>query len=81
LPQFPEIYADIARPDVVDVKALDAEGKPLPFDAAGCWHARCSTRRSPPWDPVHRSMTRKVKEQLRPELEAIQAEAKAILRK
>jgi peptide deformylase len=32
---FPEIYADITRPDVVDVKALDREGKPLEFRCGG----------------------------------------------
>jgi len=28
---FPEIYADITRPDMVDVKALNLEGKPIEF--------------------------------------------------
>src|SRR5947208_9608022 len=32
---FPEIFADITRPDVVDVKALDAEGKPIEFRCGG----------------------------------------------
>jgi len=32
---FPEIYADITRPDVVDVKALSLEGKPLEFRCGG----------------------------------------------
>ena len=32
---FPEIYADITRPDVVDVKALDREGKPFEFRCGG----------------------------------------------
>src|SRR5882724_9090180 len=32
---FPEIFAEIERPDMVDVTALDAEGKPLQFRCAG----------------------------------------------
>src|SRR5664279_4823002 len=32
---FPEIYADITRPEVVDVKALSLEGKPLEFRCGG----------------------------------------------
>jgi peptide deformylase len=31
----PEIYADITRPDVVDVKALNLEGKPVEFRCGG----------------------------------------------
>jgi peptide deformylase len=32
---FPEIYADIARPEFVEVKALDAKGNPIAFRAGG----------------------------------------------
>ena len=32
---FPEIYADITRPEKVDVKALDANGNPISFRAGG----------------------------------------------
>lgn len=32
---FPEIFADITRPEKVDVKALDAHGHPLAFRAGG----------------------------------------------
>src|SRR5579864_6846324 len=32
---FPEIFAEITRPDVVDVKALDAEGQSLEFRCGG----------------------------------------------
>src|SRR5689334_22555047 len=32
---FPEIFAEISRPDVVDVKALDKEGKPIEFRCGG----------------------------------------------
>src|SRR5438046_2687837 len=32
---FPEIYADISRPEAVEVKALNGEGKPIHFVAGG----------------------------------------------
>jgi peptide deformylase len=32
---FPEIYADVARPEFVDVKALNEKGKPVEFRAGG----------------------------------------------
>src|SRR3954468_8534147 len=32
---FPEIFAEITRPDVVDVKAMDKEGKPIEFRCGG----------------------------------------------
>ena len=32
---FPEIYADITRPEAVEVKALNAEGRPIHFVAGG----------------------------------------------
>ena len=32
---FPEIYADITRPEDVDVKALNEEGKPIEFRCGG----------------------------------------------
>src|SRR5690349_18645481 len=32
---FPEIFAEITRPETVDVRALDAEGKPLSFRCGG----------------------------------------------
>jgi peptide deformylase len=32
---FPEIYADITRPESVDVSALDQNGKPIQFRAGG----------------------------------------------
>ena len=32
---FPEIFADITRPEKVDVKALDAKGEPISFRAGG----------------------------------------------
>jgi peptide deformylase len=32
---FPEIFADITRPDTVDVKALNEKGKPIEFRCGG----------------------------------------------
>jgi peptide deformylase len=32
---FPEIYADISRPETVEVKALDQNGEPLHFSCGG----------------------------------------------
>jgi peptide deformylase len=32
---FPEIFAEITRPETVDVKALDAKGKPIAFRCGG----------------------------------------------
>ncbi|HEX4350179.1 MAG TPA: peptide deformylase, partial [Verrucomicrobiae bacterium] len=32
---FPEIFGDISRPGVVDVKALDGKGKPIAFRCGG----------------------------------------------
>ena len=51
---FPEIYADITRPDVVDVKALNLEGKPIEFRCGGLL-ARVVQHetRPPPRHPVH----------------------------
>ena len=77
---FPEIYADITRPDVVDVKALDLEGKPVEFRCGGLL-ARVVQHEL---DHLHGilfidRMDRKTKEELRPELEDLMAETKAAL--
>ena len=77
---FPEIFAEITRPDVVDVKALDAQGAPLAFRCGGLL-ARAAQHET---DHLHGilfidRMDRKTKEELRPELEDLQAETKAKL--
>jgi peptide deformylase len=79
---FPEIFAEITRPDVVDVKALDQEGKPIEFRCGGLL-ARVVQHEN---DHLHGilfidRMDRDTKEQLRPELELLQAETKAMLKK
>jgi peptide deformylase len=77
---FPEIYADITRPEAVDVKALDLEGKPVEFRCGGLL-ARVVQHEL---DHLHGilfidRMDKKTKEELRPELETLMAETKAAL--
>ena len=79
---FPEIYADITRPDVVDVKALNQHGQTIEFRCTGLL-ARVVQHET---DHLHGilfidRMDRATKEQLRPELEELQAETKAMLKK
>ena len=69
---FPEVFADIERPDVVDVKALDAEGKPIHFRCGGLL-ARAAQHET---DHLHGilfidRMDKRTKEELRPELERL----------
>jgi peptide deformylase len=78
---FPEIFAEITRPDVIDVQALDADGNPLKFRCAGLL-ARAIQHEV---DHLHGilfidRMDKKTKEQLRPDLERLQAETKASLK-
>lgn len=77
---FPEIFADIVRPDVVDVRALDREGKPLEFRCGGLL-ARAVQHET---DHLHGilfidRMDKKSKEELRDELDALQAATKEAL--
>jgi peptide deformylase len=79
---FPEIFAEITRPDVVDVKALDAEGQPIEFRCGGLL-ARAIQHET---DHLHGilfidRMDKKTKEELRPELDMLQAETKAALKR
>jgi peptide deformylase len=78
---FPEVFADISRPESVDVKALDGEGKPLEFRCGGLL-ARAVQHET---DHLHGilfidRMDKKTKEELRPELDLLQAETKALLK-
>jgi peptide deformylase len=77
---FPEIYADITRPDVVDVKALDLEGKPVEFRCGGLL-ARVVQHELDHLNGILfiDRMDKKTKEELRPELETLMAETKAAL--
>ena len=78
---FPELFAEITRPDIVDVKALDAEGKPLQFRCGGLL-SRAAQHET---DHLHGilfidRMDKKTKEELRPDLEVLQTETKAKLK-
>src|ERR1041385_4587252 len=77
---FPEVFADITRPQFVDVKALDGKGKPIEFRAGGLLSRAIQHE----WDHLHGllfidRMEKKTKEELKPDLEALQAETKAEL--
>ena len=77
---FPEVYAEITRPGVVDVKARNESGKPIEFRCGGLL-ARVVQHEI---DHLHGilfidRMDRKIKEDLRLELDALQAETKASL--
>jgi len=78
---FPEIFADITRPDVVDIKALNQEGETVEFRCGGLL-ARAAQHET---DHLHGilfidRMDKKTKEELRPDLEDLQAETKARLK-
>ena len=77
---FPEIFADITRPESVDVTALNKHGKPVQFRCGGLL-ARAVQHET---DHLHGilfidRMDKKTKEELRPELDYLQAETKAAL--
>jgi peptide deformylase len=79
---FPEIFAEVPRPDVIDVQALDKEGKPLEFRCGGLL-ARAIQHET---DHLHGilfidRMDREVKEELRPELELLQAETRGLIKR
>jgi peptide deformylase len=78
---FPEIYADITRSDVVDVRALDEHGRPVAFRCGGL------LSRAVQHEVDHLKgilfidrMDRSVKEELRPDLELLQVEAREEMR-
>jgi peptide deformylase len=77
---FPAIFADITRPETVDVTALNEKGKQIQFRCGGLL-ARAVQHEK---DHLHGilfidRMEKKTKEELRPELEILQAETKAEL--
>jgi len=79
---FPEIYADISRPDVVDIKAMNEHGKVVSFRCGGLLSraAQHETDHLKGILFVDR-MNRQAKDELRGELEVLQAEAKEELKK
>ena len=77
---FPEIYAEITRPGSVDVKALNGKGKPVELRCSGLL-ARAIQHEVDHLNGILfiDRMSRKTKEELRPELEALQSKTKAEL--
>jgi peptide deformylase len=78
---FPELYADITRPDVVGVKALNQECKPIEFRCGGLL-ARAIQHEHDHLQGILfiDRMTKERKEELRPQLEELQAATKAALK-
>jgi peptide deformylase len=79
---FPEIFAEISRPESVDVKALNEKGKPIEFRAGGLL-ARAVQHETDHLNGILfiDRMERKQKEEFRDELDALQAATKAELKK
>ena len=79
---FPEIFADITRPETVDVRALDATGKPISFRCGGL------LARAVQHETDHLNgllfidrMDKKTKAELQPELDDLQAVTRAAAKK
>jgi peptide deformylase len=79
---FPEIFAEITRPETVDVAALDAKGKPITFRCGGL------LARAVQHETDHLNgllfidrMDKKTKAELQPELDELQAATKKALAK
>jgi peptide deformylase len=79
---FPEIFAEISRPESVDVKALNEKGKVIEFRAGGLL-ARAVQHETDHLNGILfiDRMERKQKEEFRDELDALQAATKAELKK
>ena len=77
---FPEIFAEITRPESVDVKALNQKGKPVEFRCGGLL-ARAIQHEVDHLNGILfiDRMSRKTKEELRLELDELQAKTKAEL--
>jgi len=77
---FPEVFAEISRPQFVDVKATNEKGKSIEFRAGGLLGRAIQHE----WDHLHGilfidRMEKKTKEELKPDLDDLQAETKAEL--
>jgi peptide deformylase len=79
---FPEIFEDIARPQSVEVTALDEKGRGVHFKAGGLL-ARAIQHEVDHLNGILfiDRMPSKTKQALKPDLEALQAETKAELQK
>jgi peptide deformylase len=77
---FPELYGDVLRPESVEVKALNEKGKPIEFRCGGLL-ARAVQHETDHLNGILfiDRMDRKSKNELRDELDALQAETKAAL--
>jgi peptide deformylase len=77
---FPEIFAEITRPGSVEVKALNGKGKPVEFRCGGLL-ARAIQHEVDHLNGILfiDRMSKKTKEELRPELDELQAKTKAEL--
>jgi peptide deformylase len=77
---FPEIFAEISRPESVTVKALDKKGKPVEFRCGGLL-ARAIQHEADHLNGILfiDRMSKTAKQELRPELEELQAKTKAEL--
>lgn len=79
---FPQIYAEISRPEFVEVKALNEKGKPIEFRAGGLL-SRAIQHEVDHLNGIlfiDRMPTAK-KRELKPELDELQAQTKAALSK
>lgn len=79
---FPEIFADITRPESVDVTALNEKGEKISFRCGGLL-AKAVQHESDHLQGILfiDRMTAATKAELKPELDALQAATKAALRK
>lgn len=79
---FPELYADITRPESIEVTALNERGETLNFRCGGLL-ARAIQHEEDHLRGILfiDRMARAKKDELRPELDVLQAETKATLRK
>jgi peptide deformylase len=79
---FPEIFAEISRPGLVDVKALNEKFKPVEFRAGGLL-ARAIQHETDHLNGILfiDRMSKKTKEEIREELDALQKATKAELQK
>lgn len=79
---FPEIYGDVTRPESIHVKALDEEGDVIEFECGGLL-ARAIQHETDHLNGILYidRMTSATKQELQPELDVLQAETKAALKK
>ena len=77
---FPEVYADIERPETVDVTAMNEKGKKIEFRCGGLL-ARAVQHETDHLNGILfiDRMDSATKRTLKPEIDAIQAETKAAL--